>query len=120
MPSSDERIRHRALGALGVGSLIVLLVALVAVPLVMAMWFAPALVVFGADPIGAMRSSFVAPCATAAPDLRVARPLFAIVATIPSASAGRCSTRVRRHGVRELQGHLRRTSVEPDPAPAPS
>ena len=88
MLSSDPSESGIALlGALGVGSVIVLLVAaLVAVPLVMAMWFAPALVVFrGADPIGAMRSSFVACMRNMPPFLiyGLLGLLFAIVATIP-------------------------------------
>jgi hypothetical protein len=79
MLSSDPSESGIALlGALGVGSLIVLLVAaLVAVPLVMAMWFAPALVVFrGADPIGrdALELRRVHAQHAAVPDLRVARP----------------------------------------------
>ena len=75
------------LSMLGIGSIIVLLVAaLLGVPLIMAYWFAPALVLFrGDEPIAAMKASFVA-CLRNIPPFLVYSLLaiaFAIVASIP-------------------------------------
>jgi uncharacterized membrane protein len=87
MSSDPSEAGLALLDTFGIGSLLVLLVAaLFAVPLVMAYWFAPALVVFrGADPVGAMKTSFVA-CLRNVPPFLIYSLLglvFAIVATIP-------------------------------------
>jgi len=76
-----------ALSALGLGSIILLLlVALVGVPLIMAYWFAPALVLFrGDEPFAAMKASFFA-CLRNVPPFFVYSLLgivFAILASIP-------------------------------------
>lgn len=75
------------LQTLGIGSLLVVLVAMLfAVPLLMAYWFAPALVVFrGADPVAALKTSFVACLRNMPPFLiyGLLGLLFAIIATIP-------------------------------------
>jgi len=75
------------LSAFGIGSVIVLLLAaLLGVPLIMAYWFAPALVLFrGDEPIKAMKTSFVA-CVRNMPPFMIyglLGMLFAVVATIP-------------------------------------
>jgi uncharacterized membrane protein len=75
------------LSAFGIGSIIVLLLAsLLGVPLIMAYWFAPALVLFrGDEPIKAMKTSFVA-CMRNVPPFFIYGLLgmvFAVVATIP-------------------------------------
>ena len=75
------------LGALGAGTLIVvLLAALLSVPLIMAYWFAPALVLFrGDEPFAAMKTSFTACLRNMPPFLvyGVLGLLFAIAASIP-------------------------------------
>jgi uncharacterized membrane protein len=73
--------------AMGVGSLLVLLFAtLLGIPLIMAYWFAPPLVVFrGDEPFAAMKASFVA-CLRNMPPFLVYSLLglaFGIVASIP-------------------------------------
>jgi uncharacterized membrane protein len=75
------------MSAFGVGSLIVILLAVLAsAPLIMAYWFAPALVLFrGDEPIKAMKTSFAA-CMRNVPPFLVYGLLgivFAVVATIP-------------------------------------
>jgi len=75
------------LSTLGLGSLVVLLLAvLLGVPLIMAYWFAPALVVFrGDEPFAAMKTSFAA-CMRNVPPFLVYGLLgvvFAVVASIP-------------------------------------
>jgi uncharacterized membrane protein len=75
------------LSAFGVGSLVVvLLAALLGMPLIMAYWFAPALVLFrGEEPLKAMRTSFAA-CMRNVPPFLVyglLGMLFAVVASIP-------------------------------------
>ena len=75
------------LSALSLGALVVLLVALLLmVPLLMAIWFAPALVVLrGDEPLAAMKTSFNACLRNVAPFLvyGLVGLLLAIVATIP-------------------------------------
>lgn len=76
-------------GSVSLGVLVVLLVAtLAAVPLIMAYWFAPALVVFrGDEPLAAMRASFRA-CLRNVPPFLVYSLIgvgLAIAATIPLA-----------------------------------
>ncbi len=75
------------LSALSLGALVVLLVALLLmVPLLMAIWFAPALVVLrGDEPFAAMKTSFNACLRNVAPFLvyGLVGLLLAIVATIP-------------------------------------
>lgn len=75
------------LSALSVGALVVLLVALLLmVPLLMAIWFAPALVALrGDEPLAAMKTSFNACLRNVAPFLvyGLVGLLLAIVATIP-------------------------------------
>ena len=73
--------------AFGMGSLIVLLIAaLLGLPLVMADWFAPALVLFrGADPTTALKASFIG-CWRNMPPFLIYGLLwivFAIIASIP-------------------------------------
>jgi uncharacterized membrane protein len=75
------------LSAMGMGTVIVLLLAaLLGVPLVMAYWYAPALVLFrGEEPIKAMRTSFTA-CMRNVPPFFVYGLLgivFAVLASIP-------------------------------------
>ena len=75
------------LATLGVGSLVVLLLAtLLGIPLIMGYWFAPALVLFrGDEPFAAMKTSFTA-CLRNMPPFLVYGLLgivFAIVASIP-------------------------------------
>ena len=75
------------LATLGVGSLVVLLLAtLLGIPLIMGYWFAPALVLFrGDEPFAAMKTSFTA-CMRNMPPFLVYGLLgigFAIVASIP-------------------------------------
>ena len=75
------------LASLGIGSIIIVLLAvLLGVPLVMAYWFAPALVLFrGDEPIKAMKTSFVA-CMRNVPPFLIYGLLgmvFAVVASIP-------------------------------------
>jgi uncharacterized membrane protein len=75
------------IAALGVGPLIIVLIGmLLGVPLIMAYWFAPALVVFrGSEPIAALKASFAA-CMRNMPPFLVYSLLgvvLAIVATIP-------------------------------------
>ena len=75
------------LSTIGITALIVLLLmALLGVPLIMAYWFAPALVVFHGDgPMAAMKSSFTASMRNVPPFLvySVLGLVFAIIATIP-------------------------------------
>ncbi len=75
------------LSALSLGALVVLLVALLlAVPLLMAIWFAPALVVLrGDEPFAAMKTSFNASLRNVPPFLvyGLVGLLLAIIATIP-------------------------------------
>ena len=75
------------LGAIGGGAIVLLLVVLAfSIPLVMAYWFAPALVIFrGDEPLAAMRNSFVASLRNVPPFLiySLLGLVFAIVATIP-------------------------------------
>ena len=78
---------YALLGALSLGVLVVGLVALLfAIPLLMAFWFAPALVVLrGEEPLAAMKASFNA-CLLNVPPFLVyglLGLLFAILATIP-------------------------------------
>ncbi len=77
----------RIFAALGVGALlIVLLLLLIAVPLLMAFWFAPALVTLRDDePFAALRTSFVASIRNIPPFFvyGLLGIVFAIVATIP-------------------------------------
>jgi len=71
--------------------LVLLLMALLGVPLIMAHWFAPALVVFRGDqPIAALKSSFTASLRNIPPFLvySLLGLLFAIVATIPLGLGG--------------------------------
>ena len=75
------------LATLGVGSLVVLLLAmLLGIPLIMGYWFAPALVLFrGDEPFAAMKASFTA-CMRNMPPFLVYGLLgvaFAIIASIP-------------------------------------
>lgn len=76
-----------AFGALGLGLLLVFLVAIaISIPLAMAIWFAPALVVFhDIEPIEAMRCSFVACLKNLVPFLIYGIVYFvlAIIASIP-------------------------------------
>ncbi len=75
------------MAALGVGALVMaLIVLLIAVPLVMAYWFAPALVTLRNDePFGALKTSFVASLRNIPPFLAygLLGIVFAIIATIP-------------------------------------
>ena len=75
------------LSALGLGSLIVVLLAvLLGFPLIMAYWFAPALVLFrGDEPLAAMRASFAAGMRNMPPFLVYGAVglAFAIAASIP-------------------------------------
>lgn len=76
-----------ALATFGVGTVVAMLVGLLlGIPLTMAYWFAPALVVFRSDePFAAMKASFVACLVNMMPMLvySVLGLAFAIVATIP-------------------------------------
>jgi uncharacterized membrane protein len=75
------------LTTLGIGALLAVLFGLLlGVPLVMAYWYAPALVVFrNDDPIAAMKTSFTACLVNMMPMLvySLLGLVFAIVATIP-------------------------------------
>lgn len=76
-----------ALAAAGIGAIVVpLVVLLLAVPLLMAVWFAPALVVFAdVEPLAAMKASFAANLANLAPFLvyNLAGLALAVLATLP-------------------------------------
>jgi uncharacterized membrane protein len=78
---------YAMVSALGVGALLTVLVGLLlGVPLAMAYWFAPALVVFRNDePLAAMKASFNASLANMMPMFlySLIGLVFAIVATIP-------------------------------------
>ena len=84
-----------ALAAIGVGTIVMLVVVtLLGVPLLMAVWFAPALVVFAdVEPLAAMKASFAASLVNAVPFL-----VYSLLGTgasrcsrrFPSASAGWC------------------------------
>ena len=76
-----------ALAAIGVGTIVMLVVVtLLGVPLLMAVWFAPALVVFAdVEPLAAMKASFAASLVNAVPFLvyNLLALAFALLATIP-------------------------------------
>lgn len=76
-----------ALSAIGVGTIVMLVVVtLLGVPLLMAVWFAPALVVFAdVEPLAAMKASFAASLVNAVPFLvyNLLALAFALLATIP-------------------------------------
>lgn len=76
-----------ALAAIGVGAIVVLLVLVfLAIPLLMAVWFAPALVVFAdVEPLAAMKASFAANLANIAPFFvyNLVAIALAVLATLP-------------------------------------
>lgn len=76
-----------ALVTIGAAALVVLLVmAILAVPLLMALWFAPALIVFaGAEPWAAMKASFAACLENVAPSAvyGLIAIVLALLATVP-------------------------------------
>ncbi|MBL0291252.1 MAG: hypothetical protein IPQ15_11460 [Betaproteobacteria bacterium] len=76
-----------AMAAIGIAAVVILVVmALLAVPLMMAVWFAPALVVFAdVEPMAAMKASFVACLVNALPLLvySLLGLALAVLATIP-------------------------------------
>ena len=89
---------------------------LAALPLMMACWFAPALVMLRHDePVAAMKASFFACLANVLPMLvyGLIGIVLAIVASIPF-GLGWLVLRsgVRGERLRELQGYLRRAGVE--------
>ena len=105
------------LAALGIGALLaVLLGLLLGMPLMMAFWFAPALVVLRNDePLAAMKASFDACLRNMLPMLvyGLLGLVFAIVASIPfGLGLARAGAGVRGQHLRELQGHLRRARSE--------